>query len=520
MPSWLRSAIDALPGWLRETAALRGLRDASVRFAPAAIRLTSGWARAADHRSTFSLPVFSDDDTARVVAGLRHDWRNRGVLELRPVEALMARIDVNSVRDLRNYGDETDVALVAGFERGELFGLDVGLERERQMQTALAFTPALASWLRPRFELGSSFTMFRDPNARTLLRAEGDSGELRLPRRLANSQILSASAAMDIGGALARYAGDSGIARRIANAIQPVRVSWTREMRSMFDATPFTPDFSYQFGFGDIGDFRSLEGILATTAGVARGLSLDHTVSLPFGASVTQHYQRTVNTTWTRRAETAQSMLEARSVTFPDVALRWSFRPAFLAGFISTISAEARAAITRASSFQPALPSGGGLTLSGVRTELETRQYPLRGTLSWDILGGFTTSAGWLRTTRRELRSGGTSEGEQDDVTADITKLFRLPDSWNLPSNTLRAYVGMQRISTETIFLADTTTRRIADNGRLALNARAETDVAENASFSLSASRTVTYDEVNDRRFTQFVLSAVLQLQFFAGELR
>jgi hypothetical protein len=78
----------------------------------------------------------------------------------------------------------------------------------------------------------------------------------------------------------------------------------------------------------------------------------------------------------------------------------------------------------------------------------------------------------------------------------------------------------MQRISTETIFLADTAVKRIADNGRWALNARAETDVAENASFSLSASRTVTYDEVNDRRFTQFVLSAVLQLEFFAGELK
>ncbi len=78
----------------------------------------------------------------------------------------------------------------------------------------------------------------------------------------------------------------------------------------------------------------------------------------------------------------------------------------------------------------------------------------------------------------------------------------------------------MQSINTETVFLADTTRKRIADNGRWSVNARAETDVAENASFSLSASRTVTYDEVNDRRFSQFVLSAVLQLQFFAGELR
>jgi hypothetical protein len=519
MPGWLRGAINALPGWLRESAALRGLRDANVRIAPAAVRLTSGWARAEDRRSSFALPVFVEDDTARTVASLRHDWRNRGLLELRPVTALMARLDVNSVRDLRHYGGDTDVGVVAGFERGELFGLDVGLERERQLQSALAFTPAITAWLRPSLEIGSTFTMFRDPNASTLLRAAGDSGELRLPRRLSNSQIVSAGASVDLGGAIARYAGDSGIARRIANAIQPVRLTWTREMRSLFDATAFTPGFSYQLGLGGIDDFRSLGGVLATSAGVARALTLDHTLSLPFGASVTHHYQRTVNTTWTRRAQSAQSMLEARSVTFPDVAVRWSFRPGLLSGIVSSVSAEARAAITRASSSQPALPSGG-ITLSGVRTELETRQYPLRGTLAWDLFGGFTTSAGWLRTTRRELRSGGTSEGEQNDVTGDVSKLIRLPESWGLPSSVLRAYVGMQRISTETIFLADTTTKRIADNGRWALNARAETDVAENASFSLSASRTVTYDEVNDRRFSQFVLSAVLQLQFFAGELK
>ncbi|HZO18118.1 MAG TPA: cell surface protein SprA [Gemmatimonadaceae bacterium] len=519
MPGWVRGAVNALPGWLRESAALRGLRDASLRFSPAAIRLTSGWARAEDRRASFALPVFVAEDTGRTVASSRHDWRNRALVELRPVDALMARIDVNSVRDLRNYGDDTDVALVAGFERAELFGLDVGLERERQMQSALRFTPAVAAWLRPSFEVASTFTMFRDPNTSRLLRADGDTGELRLPRRLSNSQVLSAAAAVDLGGAIGRYAGDSGIARRIANAIQPVRLSWTREMRSLFDETPFTPGFSYQFAFGGIEDFRSLGDVLATSAGVARGLTVDHTLSLPFGASFTQHYQRTVNNTWTRRAQDAQSMLEARSVTFPDVALRWTFRPGFLSVIVSSVSAEARASITRASSFQPALP-GGAITLSGVRTELETRQYPLRGTLSWTLFGGFTTSAGWLHTTRRELRAGGTSEGEQNDVTADISKLFALPQSWGLPSSMLRAYVGMQRISTETVFLADTTERRIADNGRWALNARAETDVAENASFSLSASRTVTYDEVNDRRFTQFVLSAVLQLQFFAGELK
>jgi hypothetical protein len=387
------------------------------------------------------------------------------------------------------------------------------------MQTALVSTPAITAWLRPSLEFGTTYTMFRDPNTRTLLPTEGDSGALNLPHRLSNSQLLGVGASVDVGGAIARYAGDSGIARRIANAIQPVRVSWTRDMRSLYDATPFEPDWSYQFAVGGIDDFRSLDNVLATTAGIAHAVSLDHTFSLPLGANVTWRYQRTTNTTWTRRSRDAQSELEAQSETFPDVGVRWTFRPGFLSGLVSSISAEARAAITRASSVQPPLPSGS-ITLPGVRTELDTRQYPLRATFTWDLLGGFTTSAAWLRTMRRELRSGGTSEGEQNDITADITKVFRLPQSWGLPESGLRAYAGVQRIGTQTVFLAETETKRIADNGRWVVNARAETDVAENASLSLSAAQTVTYDEVNDRRFSQFVLSAVLQLQFFAGALR
>ena len=45
-------------------------------------------------------------------------------------------------------------------------------------------------------------------------------------------------------------------------------------MRSLFDATPFTPGFSYQLGLGGIEDFRSLGDVLATTAaGVAEKVS-------------------------------------------------------------------------------------------------------------------------------------------------------------------------------------------------------------------------------------------------------
>ena len=48
----------------------------------------------------------------------------------------------------------------------------------------------------------------------------------------------------------------------------------------------------------------------------------------------------------------------------------------------------------------------------------------------------------------------------------------------------------------------------------------ADTDVAENFTFSLQGARIVTFDNNLNRRLTQTVLSAVLQVSFFAGEMR
>ena len=67
---------------------------------------------------------------------------------------------------------------------------------------------------------------------------------------------------------------------------------------------------------------------------------------------------------------------------------------------------------------------------------------------------------------------------------------------------------------------ASGTRSRLADNGRQAITLNADTDVADNVTFSLQSARIVTFDNNLNRRFTQYVLTATLQLSFFAGELR
>ena len=87
----------------------------------------------------------------------------------------------------------------------------------------------------------------------------------------------------------------------------------------------------------------------------------------------------------------------------------------------------------------------------------------------------------------------------------------------------MRARFAYQKTST-TSWVETTgpsaTRSRLVDNGREAISFNADTDVAENLTFSLQGARIVTFDNNLNRRLTQMVLSAVLQISFFAGELR
>ncbi|HKG94934.1 MAG TPA: cell surface protein SprA, partial [Gemmatimonadaceae bacterium] len=131
MPGFLDRAVVALPGWLENTEAMRAVRAARFRWTPTQIRLTSGMARSTDRRLSFTKPAEAASDTGTVARGLSHVWRNTGQVEFRPLGALLARLDLNSLRDLRRYGNDagvvyqgTNTGVVATLERDRFLGMD------------------------------------------------------------------------------------------------------------------------------------------------------------------------------------------------------------------------------------------------------------------------------------------------------------------------------------------------------------------------------------------------------------
>jgi hypothetical protein len=125
-------------------------------------------------------------------------------------------------------------------------------------------------------------------------------------------------------------------------------------------------------------------------------------------------------------------------------------------------------------------------------------------------------------TFRVDSLPGSVADASARELNADASRAFKLPADWAMKSD-LRARIGFQRTRSASYmqngFVAGARSR-LADNGRQAITFSADTDVAENLTFSLQGAHIVTYDNNLDRRLTQTVLSAVLQIKFYAGELR
>ncbi|MGH7535729.1 MAG: hypothetical protein ACREMG_09100, partial [Gemmatimonadales bacterium] len=130
-----------------KTVRLAGL---PLRLNPTGLRLRSSLIGSDASRSSFQVPVARPSDSLVVPAVSRTKiWRNNGGLDLLPLPGLQLRFDLISLRDLRDYGDTTTMGRLVRLERRSLLGLDVGIETQRSLATAVALAPRTAGWLRP-----------------------------------------------------------------------------------------------------------------------------------------------------------------------------------------------------------------------------------------------------------------------------------------------------------------------------------------------------------------------------------
>jgi hypothetical protein len=507
------------PAWLSTT----GQAPGTINLRPTSFRFTSGLARDTERRASFLKPAASADDPGLVATGETNFWRNTSGLELQPLPNLTARADVVVLNDLRHYDATTPNGAAAGQERGSLLGLDTGLERERQLASSLTYAPVIGDWLRPRVDLATSFALLRDPNAPLVAKAGPPSAPVAGPDashvavRLGNTRTITAGAGIDVAKAAARYRGPTSLLARVSRYLQPIDVSITRGILSSYDATAGSPGLGYQLGIGSIDSFRSLGGRQANSAGLSSQVVATGGLDLPLDFVVTNRVQRTTTENWAQRLETDQTKIDGDQIVFPDLNVRWAPRGPLLGGVLKSAGVNGRLLHTRQSLVVPAVMAGG---TPEERTTV-VRTYPLNAALTW-APGELTTAAGYSYRTQLDSLPGSVARGNSRDVSVELGRTFGVPASWSLRSG-IRTRFGYQQTSTESYvanLFATTQRSRLTDNGREAFTLNADTDMAENATFSLQASRIVNFDRNLNRRLTQTVITAVLQMQFFAGDLR
>jgi len=496
----------------------RALMPDLSRWSPAEIHLTSAYTNGLDNRTSYLKPAAAIDDPARTVRGKTQNLRNGSSIVFHPFKSASVRWDFSSVRDLRNYGTQSTLGIVTTAERDRLLGATTGLERERAMQAGINISPPITAWFRPRLDFGTSYNMLRDPNTLSFLRVPDSSGGFRLPRRLGNSQTMTAGVTLDLPRAVRQYVDSGSAVRRFLLGFEPVDVNLNRSILSVFEGTPVPAPLRYQFALGGINTFREIGGDLATSAGIVTQLSINNSIRLPFGASLANRYQRINTRNWTRRTSDQQGIVDGTQVVFPDLSLRWSARPTALQPLLASLGFTARLLDTRQLNVTESFGTDDSTDLGKIRV----RSYPVNATFVFAGARPVSSSVGLNVSEHHDSRPGLASNGRTADFSADIAKPWRLPAEWGLQSD-LRTRLSYQKSQGANFVenqLAFTGRSRLTDNGRRAFSMSADTDVSENLSSSFVISRVASFDRNLNSGFTQTVISAVLHLSFYAGELK
>ncbi len=525
LPAWAQGALGALPDFLQQ-GPLGALRATVFRWNPTEFHVSTGLVRGSDRRVSYLNPSTDVPDDPTVSNASTNLWRNAGAIAFQPTPGMAIRWEIESLRDFRDYRDTTgegsDLAPVA---------VGPGFERERSMSASASFSPSFSSWFRPRADLSTQYDMLRDPNVRSLATLPGVIGvdsvleandsiaalDRLLPRRMTAAQTVAVGTAIDVARAFAVYTRDSSVARRVGTSFAPIDVSYTRSLLGDVDESVNAPPLPFELALGGPSSFRFVDGVPVTAAGQTGTWNAASSVRLLGGTAIDARFQRIETANWITRPDSTQSQAQANGTQtrFPDVSLRWGFRPA-PGGLFKSLDANAGYSHTTAMVSLPGVDLGDASEIR--RSYADT--YPFGASIIWADHGSLSTSARYSFTHRIDSLPGSLARTHGNELSLDAGRAFHIPESLGLGLRSdLRTRFGFQETHNTTFVLdsAGVFQSRLADNGRQAYNLAADANLSDGLVFTLQASHIITFDNNLNRRFAQTVLSTVLQFQFFGA---
>ena len=482
---------------------------------PTNIRWSSGLTKNQADYSLFAVPVARGDDAfISPTLSLTHLWRNSAGLTWQPLGMLALTGDLSSTRDLRVYPDSTSLGRLAYEERRFLAGVPVGVERDRLLTTAIAITPRLSSWLRPRFTTSSNFVLSRTLTSR-------DAGS-RAGRQLVPSSCLKRSTTAGVGKSACRstcpralrriWADSSGVGKFVAR-VRPVDFSSRLGRSSTYDLTAFDPGLGFMLGLGGRDRFLTHEGETREgrrrrcghdgvfRGGAAAGDQRHHLLlahqDRPIPAAGGGAFTETVNPA--ARVAGGQSPVDQdlRRRT-ADTGGRWRRDPASKRNFV------------------PAERRGHAWLLA------PSPRTPLRRTFSSSFRNGLALTFGMATRSQRTENNGNATELDQDDLTGSLNYSFALPAAISRVRKRVRS--NLTALSSKTLTCleqgGDPECIVVSDLRRQEIRGGLDTDLLKTVSGGLQFGYSISDARHVSRRTSQIFLLLTFQLSLYAGDYR
>jgi hypothetical protein len=508
----LRGITKVLPGFMRRGEVGKSLERADLSLAPTRIRLASGLNRDESNSTAFRLPVERSDDAAfQPTLALNHLWRNSAGLTWQPLGMLNMSGDLTSTRDLRVYPDSSPIGRLAYSERRFLLGVPVGVERDRSLITAIALTPGLATWLRPRFLSTSNFVLSRTLSSRDPVRADGDSGAFILPQTLNNARTNELGAAVDFARGLRLVAGDSSGLGKALLRVRPVDMSTRLTRTSTYDLTAFDPSVKYQLGLGGLESFLNQEGADARGVSESRVAAIASGADLPYGITFTISHALT-RTTRLQRVGDGFTETEIKQREWPVGNVRWS--QTFRGGPFTLLAVGAGFRRREGSSVQVNRSGSPAITSLTSRSITPDVQFGFRN--------GMSVTVGVSILDQDNLQNGNETRLDQNDVTSAFNYAFRLPRSVSRARKQVRSSLSFLQTAAKTCLEQGTTADCvvISDVRRREVRGGLDTDLLQTLSGGLQVGYSLNDARHLSRRTSQISIIASFQLSLFAGDYR
>lgn len=505
----LGGVVDALPGWVGSSEGLKSSRSTRISLAPTSIRFSSQLSENQSDYTGFLVPVTRPGDAAlQPAVSLSQLWRNGAGLTLQPIGMLTLSGDVASTRDLREYEDTTSIGRLTGASRQSFLGLDVGVERDRTVASAINITPRLTSWLRGRFITSSSFVLSRSLTSRQPVQEFGDSGAYILPQTFNNQRFREIGLSLDPGRGFRQLLTDSSTHARILKGIRVVDFVYRTTRFSTYDLATFDPGLKYMLARGSLSDFLTQGVDSALSAGETSSLTVGGGADLPFGITASLQYTSSETDRYTR-ASNGFLLAETTQREWPILQARWT--QTLRGGPVTVLSLSTN---LRQREGQTTLPSSTSSAQSLTETSTWTND------LQMVFRNGLSLTLGYGTTSDQRQNNGTTSIGSGQDISANLIYLFRLGSSIGNQRRQVRVSInGLSSRAESCLELpGEADCLGVSDVRRQTLRAGADADLLAILTGGLQAAYVVNDVRQLNRKTEQITISLTFQLSLFSGD--